>query len=327
MFARHTIKNLLDPIRSWLTGDARALMLQTQFLIGRMASNQVRSRLVASSLQDVEFQVSSQWGEDGIIDWLIERAGVPHSSRTFIEFGVENYLEANTRFLLQNRNWRGLIIDGSDAVVERVKEDGLVWRHDLTVKSAFITRENIDDLISNAGFTGEIGLLSIDLDGNDYWIWEAINAVRPIICICEYNSVFGDIYPISTPYDSSFNRTRAHYSNLYFGASIKALLALAATKGYRFVGTNSAANNAFFVREDYAKQFVETSLLRIEALPSLIRESRDASGQLNYIGGMARLEQIAKLHVVNVETGESVRLSDLEPLYSRAWLDVMIGTC
>jgi hypothetical protein len=270
--------------------------------------------------------VSSQWGEDGIIDWLVERADVPSVSRTFIEFGVETYREANTRFLLQNRNWRGLVMDGSAAMIEKTKEDGLTWRHDLTVKQAFITRENIDELISSAGFVGEIGLLSIDLDGNDYWIWEAIHIVNPIICICEYNAVFGDIYPISTPYHSSFDRAEAHHSYLYFGASIAAFLLLAAKKGYRFVGTNMAANNAFFVREDYAKRIVDSSLLHIEALPSLFKESREASGQLSYIGGMGRLEQIKTLPVVNVETGETVRLGDLKSPYSKTWLDIMIGS-
>lgn len=185
--------------------------------------------------------------------------------------------------------------------------------------------ENINDLISSAGFGGDIGLLSIDIDGNDYWIWEAIVTVRPIICICEYNAVFGDVHPICAPYDSSFDRTKAHHSNLYFGVSIAALHWLAARKGYRFVGTNSAGNNAFFVREDYAKQFVDSSLLHIQALPSFFRESRDELGQLNYIGGMERLKHVSALSVVNVETGEAMRLGDLESVYSKEWLEYMMG--
>ena len=82
----------------------------------------------------------------------------------------------------------------SNASTNRSK---LFWGYDLTAKSAFITRENVNDLFVDAGFSGEIGLLSIDIDGNDYWVWEAIRAVRPIICVCEYNAVFGDIWPIS----------------------------------------------------------------------------------------------------------------------------------
>lgn len=290
-----------------------------------MASWQMRSMEVISSLQDVEFKVNSQWGEDGIIDWLIERANIPVAARSFIEFGVEKYQEANTRFLLQNRNWRGLIMDGSPEMLDQVKADGLYWRYDLLAKPAFIDRDNINSLIAEAGFSGDIGLLSVDLDGNDYWIWEAIEVVRPIICICEYNAVFGDLNPISVPYDPTFNRAEVHFSHLYFGASIAALRALAERKGYRFVGTTSAANDAFFVREDYAKHFVDRSLQNIVALPSKARESRDATGKLTYVSGLERLQIISELPVINTQTGETVTLGKLQPIYSEDWLAAMTG--
>lgn len=294
-------------------------------LTGRMASWQVRSRNTIANLQEVEFRVSSQWGQDGIIDWLIERAEIPSAAQTFIEFGVEDYRQSNTRFLLQNRNWRGLIVDGDPAMVKAVKSDGLAWRYDLSAQPAFTTRANINDLISGAGFSGEIGLLSIDIDGNDYWLWEALHAARPILFICEYNAVFGDLHPISTPYDEHFSRTKAHPSNLYFGASIAALCALAAKKGYRFVGTNSAGNDAFFVREDYASRFVDSSLRQIRPFPSRFRESRDRRGLNSHIGGLERLRQMSALPVVNVETGCTMVLRDLETVYSEEWLVAMSG--
>jgi hypothetical protein len=294
-------------------------------LSGRMASWQVRSRNTIANLQEVEFRVSSQWGQDGIIDWLVERAEVPSAAQTFVEFGVEDYRQSNTRFLLQNRNWRGLIMDGDPAVVKAVESDGLAWRYDLTARPAFITRENINGLISGAGFGGEIGLLSIDIDGNDYWVWEALHTVRPIICICEYNAVFGDVHPISIPYDQHFSRTKAHPSNLYFGASIAALRSLAAKKGYRFVGTNLAGNDAFFVREDFARRFVDGSLQQIRSLPSRLRESRDGRGINSYIGGLERFQQISALPVVNVETEVMMPLGDLETVYSDEWLATSSG--
>jgi hypothetical protein len=294
-------------------------------LTGRMASWQVRSRNTIANLQEVEFRVSSQWGQDGIIDWLIERAEIPSAAQTFIEFGVEDYRQSNTRFLLQNRNWRGLIVDCDPAMVKAVKSDGLAWRYDLSALPAFITRENINGLISGAGFSGEIGLLSIDIDGNDYWLWEALNAARPILFVCEYNAVFGDLHPVSTPYDEHFRRTKAHPSNLYFGASITALCSLAAKKGYRFVGTNSAGNDAFFVREDYASRFVDSSLRQIRSFPSLFRESRDRRGLNSHIGGLERLRQMSALPVVNVETGCTMVLRDLETVYSEEWLVAMSG--
>jgi hypothetical protein len=323
---RSTVRKLLETIRSWVLWDLRARTTDTQFLLGKMAAWQVRSQKVISSLHDIEFKVTSQWGEDGIIDWLVERAKIPVACHTFVEFGVETYREANTRFLLQNRNWRGLIMDGSPDLLPAVKTDGLYWKHDLTAKIAFITRENINELISSAGFSGDIGLLSIDLDGNDYWVWEAISAVRPIICICEYNAVFGDVYPISVPYNPTFFRTDAHSSNLYFGASIAALRSLASQKGYRFVGTTSAANDAFFVREDYAQRFVDASVLDIQALPSAARESVDQSGALTYVTGINRLEHIKAMSVVNVQTGETVEISQLGSVYSTEWMEKMSTT-
>jgi hypothetical protein len=326
MSTSQVIKNALRRLKLWLVGrGTQSMMLQNHQLLGRMASWQVRSREVISSLQDIEFKMSSQWGEDGIIDWLIEQAQIPIASQAFIEFGVEDYRESNTRFLLQNRNWRGLIMDGNKAVARAVREDALAAAHDLTVQISFITRENINELIANAGFGGDIGLLSIDLDGNDYWVWEAIDVIRPIICICEYNAVFGDMVPICAPYEAQFDRTIAHHSYLYFGASILALQSLAIKKGYRFVGTTSAGNDAFFVREDYAQRFVDKSLQGIRALPSFFRESRDRFGRHDYTGGVERLKAIATLPVVNVVTGETVRLGDLESIYSKEWLSAMTG--
>src|SRR5690242_12493092 len=139
-------------------------------LTGRLLSLTIRGITCVNSLADVEFRVSSQGGEDGIIDWLVERLEIP--THAFIEFGTDKYLESNTRFLLLNRNWRGFIIDGSAENMEFVKNDVIFWAHDLAAKSAFVNCENINEIIADSGFSGEIGLLSIDIDGNDYWVWE-----------------------------------------------------------------------------------------------------------------------------------------------------------
>jgi hypothetical protein len=173
-----------------------------------------------NSLADVEFRVYSQGGEDGIIEWLVERLEIP--THAFIEFGVDTYRESNTRFLLSNPNWRGLIFDGSKENIAFVRRDDIYRMHDLTAISAFVVRDNINNLIESRKFVGEIGLLSIDIDGNDYWIWEEINIINPVIVVCEYNAIFGDIHPIVIPYDPGFYRTQAHYSNLYFGSTAPA---------------------------------------------------------------------------------------------------------
>jgi hypothetical protein len=115
---------LLRRIRSYFTRQVQATADVSLLLLGRMASRQVRSMDAISSLEKVEFKVFSQWGEDGIIDWLIEHAEIPPHLHSFIEFGVESYSEANTRFLLQNRNWRGLVMDGDPARTKRSTYSG-----------------------------------------------------------------------------------------------------------------------------------------------------------------------------------------------------------
>jgi hypothetical protein len=124
----------------------------------------------------------------------------------------------------------------------------------------------------------------------------------PIIVIVEYNSVFGIDRPITIPYNSRFSRNKAHYSNLYFGASLKALHILARRKGYSFIGCNSAGNNAYFVRIDKLNDIVKEVSLKDGYVLSKIRDSRDKSGKLNYITGTRRLEVIKGMSVYNVMT-------------------------
>lgn len=276
-----------------------------------------RTREHIRSLSDVEFRGFSQWGEDGIIDWLLTR--LPGIPETFVEFGVGDYRESNTRLLLFLRNWRGLVMDGSDAHVESIQAQDIHWRYDLTAKCAFIDRDNINQLIESSGVQGDIGLLSVDIDGNDYWVWQAMEVVRPVVVACEYNAVFGDLHRISVPYQTDFQRTRAHHSNLYFGASLPALIHLGEQKGYSFVGTNSNGCNAFFVRKDHAAAIVGV-VDEIRSYPSRFREARDASGQLTFAKGGQRADAIRHLPVVDVSTGQTRPLTELGDLYSPAWL-------
>jgi hypothetical protein len=323
MKTRESVKSrAVRRIKTFMQGGQDAKLYASLLLQGHEASWKVRSMKQVQSLQEVEFKVFSQWGEDGIIDWLIERTSIPHNLHTFVEFGVESYREANTRFLLENRNWRGLVMDGSEDALTALKRDPLFWQYNLKANAAFITRENINDLLLGAGFSGDIGLLSVDIDGVDYWVWEAIDVISPIICICEYNAVLGDLHAISVPYDPYFMASSSHYSGLYLGASIAALRHLADRKGYKFLGTTLAANDAFFVRQDYAHCF-EGALRSHIALPSKFRCARDQHGQLSYVGGLDRLNLISHLPVVKVGTGEVVKLSDLGPVYSDEWLSQM----
>jgi hypothetical protein len=293
-------------------------MAERQLLLqAREAAITNRGFARLDGLHAAEFCAFSQWGEDGIIDWLVGR--LPEIPGTFVEFGVEDYRESNTRLLLLMRNWRGLVLDGSPANISEIRSQELYWRHDLTARHAFVDRDNINTLIAEAGFGGPLGLLSVDIDGNDYWVWQAVDAVSPVIVVCEYNAVLGDRHPLTVPYRADFQRTSAHYSNLYFGASIKALILLGRNKGYTFVGTTSTGCNAFFVRNDFAPQ-VLSALDGIWAFPSAVREARGADGSLQFTGGRARQDVIANLPLVNVEKNADTRLGACTDAFSQEWL-------
>ncbi len=271
-----------------------------QLGVGRQESRTVGSAHY-ERLRDAEFRVFSQFGEDGIIQYLLAR--VPIENDTFIEFGVEDYSESNTRFLLCNDNWRGLILDGGTAHIEFVRLNDLGWQHTLDARSVFITRDNINQTIADAGISGDIGLLSVDIDGNDYWVLDAIDVVRPRILVTEYNSTFGPDAAVSVPYDPAFDRTTAHHSTLYWGASLAAFCLAAGRKGLAFIGSNSAGNNAFFVRRDLLGDLKELTP-KEGWVDARFRESRDQDGKLTYAGPRAdRISAMADMPLVDVATG------------------------
>ena len=253
-----------------------------------------------------EFSVFSQFGDDGLIQWLINNLDIPNA--TFIEFGVENYSESNTRFLLMNNNWSGYILDASLEHINEIKKSYYYWKYDLVAKCAFVDAENINNLISNSQFDENVGLLHIDIDGIDYYIWEAIQRISPIITIVEYNSVFGADRPIVVPYAAGYNRTTAHYSNLYAGSSLKALCLLASSKGYAFVGSNSAGNNAYFIRNDKVNKNIIVRSVGDGYVSSKFRESRGQDGRLTFLRGEDREHEIRGLPVMNVVTGNIEKL-------------------
>jgi hypothetical protein len=282
--------------------------LHERLLMGRMLANQICSHGIYENIQEAEFQVFSQFGDDGILQYLIGQT-LP-SVEQFIEFGVQDYTESNTRFLLLNNNWSGLIIDGDPTNIEVVKRQPYYWRHDLRAVAQFVDRDNINTLFEAAGFSGDIGLLSIDIDGNDYWVWEAIHVVEPVIVTVEYNSVFGAEYAITIPYDPTFHRTKAHFSNLFWGASLKALCLLAEKKGYDFVGSNSAGNNAHFVRKDKIGKIPVKTAAQGYA-ESKFRESRNPEGEFTYLRGRQRIEAIKDMQVIDVENNQTAFIKDL----------------
>ncbi|WP_420634729.1 hypothetical protein [Candidatus Palauibacter sp.] len=202
-------------------------------------------------LRNREFKVSSQNGEDGLLAFIFGEVGV--TNRRFVEFGVGDGRECNCANLAIWFGWSGLMIEGDSVAAQRAREYyATLTRPDgdeLCVRQAHVTAENINETIASAGLRGEIDLLSIDIDGNDYWLWEAIDIVDPRVVVIEYNGSFG-LRSISVPYDPEFVRFRKHRSGWYHGASVGALAKLGERKGYALVGTDSRGVNVFFVRKN-----------------------------------------------------------------------------
>ena len=277
--------------------------------IGKLLNEKLKEH---NDIQKVGYKVTSQFDEDGIIQYLLNNMDL--QKKIFIEFGVENYRESNTRYLMEKDNWAGLVIDQDCNNIEQIKNNDMYWRHNLQAICAFINRENINDLFMNAGIKGDIGILSIDIDGIDYWVWEAIKIVSPRIVICEYNSIFGYVDSVTVPYDPNFNRKQKHYSLLYAGASLSALAELGKQKGYALVASNTAGNNAFFVRKDCMNNFTEKTVKQVY-VKAQFRESRSIEGRLTYIPIEEGIKIIGDLPVYDLQTGNEKKVKDIEIAY------------
>tara|TARA_B100000579_G_scaffold38824_1_gene27129 strand:- start:266 stop:1189 length:924 start_codon:yes stop_codon:yes gene_type:complete len=302
------IKSLSSKIKK-IIGIGKSSNEIQKLAIGKLLLKRNKLKKI-EKIEDIEFKIFSQFGDDGIIQFLIDKLEIDYEYQNFIEFGVEDYSEANTKFLLLNNNWSGLILDSSNENIENIKKKIFFWKFELEAIKSFITKENINSIITNSNINRKkIGILSIDIDGNDYWVWKEINVIDPLIVIVEYNSTFGFEKKISIPYKQDFERSKAHHSNLYWGASIEALKFLAKQKGYKFLTTNSAGNNAYFIKENI---FDKIKLdLKKNTYQSKFRESRDESGKKTFINYDQRLSIIGHLEVEDVETNKLYKISEL----------------
>lgn len=301
MFKR--IKNIVD---RWKRIPDNIIRIKEA--LGRIEARQVQA-FPLDKINNSEFKVYSQWGEDGIIQKIINH--LPIENKVFVEFGVEDYTESNTRFLLKHNKWSGLILDGNKEHIDYIKNDTSVyWAHNLKAEHVFITKDNINSVLISNGVPEDLGLLSIDIDGNDYWIWDSINCIKPRIVICEYNSIFGSSSKVTVPYSDSFVRNNAHFSNIYYGASLGALEFLAKQKGYSLIGTNLAGNNAFFVRDDLSLIFNVLSVSEAYKLAQF-REAKDINGNLTYNNITDQRSIIADLDIIDVESMCICKIKDL----------------
>jgi hypothetical protein len=199
-----------------------------------------------AALTTRRFRIASQNEEDGITCALLQELGAPIGR--FVEIGAGRN-GGNSGFLASELNFEGLMVDQNAKALERLE-----FGNGVHITDTWVTAENINELITEHGLAGEIDLFSLDIDGNDYWVWKAMTACNPRIVILEYNSLFGADRSVTIPYDPKFAVTldAPHRHAYYYGASIQALTKLGKEKGYRLVALEPRGVNVFFLREDLA---------------------------------------------------------------------------
>jgi len=187
----------------------------------------------------------SQSDEDGIIAEIFRRVGT--TNRQFIELGVGNGLENNT-LLLSLQGWTGLWVEGSKKNVDAIhgKFHGIISKDLLRIKHMFVTKDNINEAVRDLSWSEEPDFFSLDLDGNDFYILDAINCIRPRVVSLEYNAKF---LP-HVDWVMAYNESHIWDGSDYFGASLKSLTNIMQKKGYSLVGCNITGCNAFYVRDD-----------------------------------------------------------------------------
>ncbi|MEQ9266223.1 MAG: hypothetical protein RLN81_13425 [Balneolaceae bacterium] len=253
--------NLIDSYKRWKKiilslkkVNRRFELLESNIenIVNEFHNDQKTNQNYKAFLRSKEYQIYSQNGEDGLLLYIFSEIGT--TNRKAIEFGIGDGKQCNLANLIINFGWQTLMIDGNANGVSKAKkyykDHPNCSDSKVIILNEFITKENINALFTNNGFNGEIDLLSIDIDGNDYWIWQAIHSVNPRVVVIEYNASLGIDKSVSVEYDKSFYRYDKHKSGWYHGASLVALQKLGLEKGYNLIGCDSNGVNAFFIRND-----------------------------------------------------------------------------
>jgi hypothetical protein len=202
-------------------------------------------------LSETEFRCFSQNGEDGILLYIFALVGT--TNKKVVEICAGNGIECNAANLIINQGWSGLLVDGDEDNIARGRRfyescrETVVFRPVLT--SAWVTAENVNDLVTRHGFAGDMDLLSLDVDGMDYWIWNALTCIRPRVVIVEFNARWGPERAVTLRYRPDFKEDW-HRHPWSHGASLSAFVHLGRQRGYRLIGTNRSGPNAVFLRSD-----------------------------------------------------------------------------
>lgn len=266
-----------------------------------------------NNIEQTEYKVFSQNGEDGIIQYLIKSLRLKHVK--FVEIGTQDYTESNTRYIFETMRCDGLIIDPLKNLEILVKKNiPNFWKNNLTILNKNATPETINFLLESNNFQNDIDLFSLDIDGIDYWIIKKLKKNLSKIFIAEYNPYFGPELEITVPNINNFNRKSYHYSSLCWGVSLKSLIKIMIEKNYTFVGSNNFRNNAFFISNDYIDKIKlkKPDLNNLfELTDATYRESRDQNGDLTYIQPQKVLYEIKDCEVIELNSNKLVKIKEL----------------
>lgn len=264
-------------------------------------------------INQLNYKVFSQNGEDGIIQYLIKILKLNYVK--FVEIGTQDYSESNTRYIFETMRCNGLIIDPLKNLDSLVKKNVLgFWKNNLNIINKFASPENINLILDSNNFQNDIDLFSLDIDGIDYWIIKKLKKNISKIFIAEYNPYFGPELEITVPNIKNFDRTSYHYSNLCWGVSLKSLIKIMIEKDFTFIGSNDLRNNAFFVSNDYIEK-INLKKPNIENLfeftNATYRESKDQIGNLTYIEPKKILNEIKDCEVIDLKNNKTVKIREL----------------
>lgn len=260
------IRNIFQTLQTLLYGYGKISANITDYKLTMEQMQQVeimnQYRLLFSitettpNFRDTGFKVYSQFDEDGILLYIFSLIGF--TNRKVVEVCAGNGEECNTANLIINHSCHGLLFDGNKENVEHgvkfYSQNPATMYYPPIFKNAWITKDNINTLLEEEKFTGEIDLLSLDIDGNDYWVWKNLTAINPRVFVCECHTIIPDNLSVTIPYNENFNyKSNDNYHKEFRSASPLAMINLSKEKGYRLIAVNKYNFNHFYLREDVGK--------------------------------------------------------------------------
>ena len=294
------IKYLKYKIKSLLNFNKRQLG-EVQIELAKKNYNKIEN------IRDAEIKIFSQFGEDGIINFLLHKLGLNEKIK-FVEIGTGDYEEANTRFLCESRICEGLLIDKIDDL-KFIKKRDFYWKNDLYFYQKMINSKNISSVIKDFGFESNCNLLSLDIDGNDYWVLKNINLETTDMVIVEYNPLFGSNLSITIPEDDNFDRNKNN--KLFYGASLRAMIDLLDQKNFFFIGANKACNNGFFINNKYKSNFSDIKINNLKKYTDFtFRELKKNSVKENAISYLVNL--IDHFEIYNLKSKKIIKIKEIK---------------